>query len=214
MKILYVFKNTAQAKCCFVISHSTDDFLLLTIFFRRQFKASEEKNIYFYSPAIKNRIWEDFLNLAFLLQVQKAFFISQLNDSVTLLSSLREQWRLLFIFYVQYYVHNTCLKELAREAWYSSHSPREIPSLSRFHWPSSERLPSTVPCTSLPLSSNVPLHFCLPSKSCLRWERLWIELGVSTIGIHCCWWCILMMCESHTKVRKRNVFCVHWKYFM
>jgi len=43
MKTLHVSENTAQAKYCFVISHSTDDFLLLTIFFRRQFKASEEK---------------------------------------------------------------------------------------------------------------------------------------------------------------------------
>lgn len=169
MNTLHVFENTAQAKYCFVTSYSTDYFLLLTIFFRRQFRASEEKKKKFYSPAIKNRIWEDFPNLASLLRFRRLFTFLTWTDSVTLLSNWRELWLLLFIFYVQCYVRNTCPKILEREAWYSA---SEYPHHSAFtDLPLTAPLPSTIPHT--------PFHSPVKSLYIFVWLQrvVWGEKG-------------------------------------
>lgn len=165
---------------------------------QRTIKCLRGENVYFYSHAIKDRFWADFLSLASLLQLQKAFFISQLNWPSDSCGALNRAVSI--VIYLLCSVGSTGLKELVRAAGYSSFPPGETPSLPAFpHLPLPKPLPSAVPRLSLPRSWKIPLCLSLASKSCWRWERLSIELGGSARAAQCYWWCILMRCESHTK---------------
>lgn len=104
------------------------------------------ENVYFYSHAIKDRFWEDFLSLSSLLQVQKVFFISQLNwpsDSYRALKTAVS-----IAIYLLCLVGSTSLKELVRAAGCSSFPPGETFSLSCFSPPSFSKT-STLCCPML-----------------------------------------------------------------